>query len=96
MTVEGRIAAGARLAGYRVLAVAGRGGTGTVYRARDERLSRDVALKVLARDYAADPTFRTRSVRESRLAASLDHPNVVPVYDTGEADGHLFIAMPLR
>ena len=93
MTVEGRIAAGARLAGYRVLAVAGRGGTGTVYRARDERLSRDVALKVLARDYAADPTFRTRSVRESRLAASLDHPNVVPVYDTGEAEGHLFIAM---
>src|SRR4051794_22658325 len=93
MTTDGRITSGVLLAGYRVLGLAGRGGMGQVYRARDERLGRDVALKVLAPEYAADPGFRARLVRESRLAAALDHPNVVPVYDAGEADGHVFIAM---
>src|SRR6478752_10762641 len=93
MSFDGRVAPGGTLAGYRVLELAGRGGTGEVYRARDEGLQRDVALKLLSPDFAADATFRARLVRESRLAASLDHPNVVPVYDAGEADGHVFIAM---
>jgi hypothetical protein len=93
MSFDGRVAPGGTLAGYRVLELAGRGGTGEVYRARDERLQRDVALKLLSPDFAADATFRARLVRESQLAASLDHPNVVPVYDAGESDGHVFIAM---
>ncbi len=87
------IAPGSVLAGYRVESLAGRGGTGEVYRARDERLDRDVALKLLAPRYAVDPGFRARLLRESRLAAGLDHPNVVPVYDAGQADGQVFIAM---
>jgi len=66
---------------------------GEVYLARDTRLGRPVALKVLSERFALDERFRERLVRESRLAASLDHPNVVPVYDAGEADGRLFIAM---
>jgi serine/threonine-protein kinase len=93
MAAERGTSAGRTLAGYRVVALAGRGGTGEVYRARDERLDRDVALKVPASRYAADPVFRARLLRESRLAASLDHPNVVPVYDAGESDGLVFIAM---
>jgi serine/threonine protein kinase len=66
---------------------------GEVYLARDTRLGRPVALKVLPERFALDERFRERLLRESRLAASLDHPNVVPVYDAGEADGRLFIAM---
>ena len=93
MSFDGRVVAGATLAGYRVIELAGRGGTGEVYRARDERLHRDVALKLLSPEYAADAAFRARLVRESQLAASLDHPNVVPVYDAGEADGQVYIAM---
>ena len=87
-------AAGAGLAGYRLEALIGRGGMGEVYRAFDDRLERLVALKVLAGELADDPAFRDRLQRESRLAAALDHPNVVPVYESGEADdGRLFIAM---
>ena len=78
---------------YEVRARIGRGGMGEVYLARDTRLGRPVALKVLPERFALDERFRERLVRESRLAASLDHPNVVPVYDAGEADGRLFIAM---
>ena len=66
---------------------------GEVYRAWDARLERNVALKILAPSYAEDDAFRERLLRESRLAASLDHPNVVPVYDAGEADGRFFLAM---
>src|SRR5664279_3096810 len=93
MTVEGRVVPGSVLAGYRVVELAGRGGTGEVYRAHDGRLDRDVALKVLSAAYASDLEFRRSLIRESRLAASLDHPNVVPVYDAGESDGHVYIAM---
>src|SRR5262245_60547008 len=64
-----------------------------VYRARDERLDRLVALKVLAPGLAADAAFRTRFIRESRAAAAVDHPNVIPVYDAGDAGGCLFISM---
>src|SRR3954466_4428840 len=79
--------------GYRVEALIGRGGMGEVYRAVDERLGRPVALKVLNDGVASDERYRARLLEESRRAASLDHPNVVPVYEAGEADGLLFLAM---
>ena len=78
---------------YRVEAVIGRGGMGVVYRARDRKLDRVVALKVLSDERATDPSFRERFLRESRLLASIDHPNIVPVYEADEADNDLFIAM---
>ena len=64
-----------------------------VFRARDERLDRRVALKVLAPALAADAEFRQRFSRESRAAAAVDDPHIIPVYEAGEADGVLFIAM---
>jgi ABC-type cobalamin/Fe3+-siderophores transport system ATPase subunit len=84
---------GDQLAGYRIEAVVGRGGMGVVYRAVDPRLGRRVALKLIAPEKAQDERFRKRFLGESQLAASLDHSNVVPVYDAGEAEGHLYIAM---
>ena len=66
-----------------------------MYRARDDRLCRIVALKILSDGLAADPSFRGRFADESRIAAGLDHPNVVPIYEAGESDGRLFIAMRL-
>src|SRR5207249_2131572 len=83
------LAAGTELAGYRIEGLAGRGGMGVVYRAQDLALQRPVALKVLSPDLAEDDRFRERFLRESRLAASLDHPSIVPVYDAGEARGDL-------
>jgi DNA-binding beta-propeller fold protein YncE/tRNA A-37 threonylcarbamoyl transferase component Bud32 len=87
------IANGVEIGGYRVEELIGRGGMGEVYRAHDDRLDRNVALKILASRYVDDDTFRERLLRESRLAASLDHPNVVPVYDAGEADAGFYLAM---
>ena len=87
------ITSGVEIAGYRVEELVGRGGMGEVYRARDGRLERNVALKILAPRYADDDAFRERLLRESRLAASLDHPNVVPVYDAGEVDAGFYLAM---
>jgi predicted Ser/Thr protein kinase len=84
---------GAELAGYQVEAVLGRGGMSVVYLAEDLALGRKVALKLMAAELAEDRRFRERFRRESRLAASLDHPNVIPIYEAGEADGLLFIAM---
>src|SRR6516164_5539157 len=84
---------GSVLAGYRIEALLGRGGMGVVYRALDLALERAVALKLLAPELAGDRAFRERFLIESRLAASLDHPNVVPVHDAGEVDGQLYIAM---
>ena len=81
------------IAGYRVLAHHGRGGMGVVYRAEDLALHRPVALKVIAPSLSADSRFRERFARESRIAARLEHPCVVPVYRAGEERGHLFIAM---
>src|SRR5207245_1073931 len=86
---------GTELAGYRLDALVGRGGMGVVYRARDLALDRDVALKLLAPELAEDIAFRERFLRESRLAASLEHPNVVPIHDAGEIDRQLYIAMRL-
>src|SRR5947209_16265488 len=84
---------GSTIAGYRVERLLGRGGMGRVYLAEDTRLGRKVALKLLDPELAEDERFRDRFTRESRLAASLDHPNVVPIYEAGESDGVLFIAM---
>ena len=78
---------GTELADYRLEAVIGHGGMGVVYRAHDPRLKRDVALKLLAPELAADGAFRERFLRESELAAALEHPNVVPIHDVGEVDG---------
>jgi YVTN family beta-propeller protein len=80
-------------AGHRVTGVAGRGGMGVVYRAVQLDLDRPVALKLIAPLLAEDPSFRERFVRESRLAAAIDHPNVIPIYYTGEHEGALYIAM---
>src|SRR5918992_5498826 len=87
------LASGAVIAGYRIEGVAGRGGMGIVYRATQLGLDRPVALKLIAADLADDALFRERFKRESHTAASIDHPNVIPVYEAGEADGRLFIAM---
>ena len=84
---------GTELAGYRIDRVLGRGGMSVVFLAHDPRLKRNVALKLLSPELAEDEAFRVRFLRESRLAASLDHPNVVPVYEAGEVDGLLYIAM---
>jgi serine/threonine protein kinase len=89
----GDTAVGWQVPGYRIRGRIGRGGMGVVYRATDLSLDRTVALKVLAEDVASDPDFRRRFVAESKLAASLDHPNVIPIYAAGDADGVLFIAM---
>jgi serine/threonine protein kinase len=80
-------------AGYRIDRRIGRGGMGVVYLATDLALERSVALKVLAEDLAKQPGFQRRFVGESKLAASLDHPNVIPIYAAGEFDGVLYIAM---
>jgi hypothetical protein len=87
------LAPGIRFASWRLDRVVGRGGMGVVYAATDLRLGRPVAIKVIADERAADPGFRERFEREARLAASVDHPNVVPVYAAGEEEGHLYIAM---
>jgi serine/threonine protein kinase len=84
---------GDELGPYRIESVLGRGGMGAVYLATHARLERRVALKLIAPDLADDPDFRARFLRESRLAASLDHPHVIPIYDADEVDGVLYLAM---
>ena len=85
--------AGSLVAGYRLEAQVGTGGMAVVFRARDERLGRVVALKILAPVLAADGTFRRRFIAESRAAAAVDDPHIIPVHEAGEAGGVLFIAM---
>jgi YVTN family beta-propeller protein len=87
------LSVGSELLGYRVEGVLGRGGMSIVYLAEDLRLKRRVALKLLAPALAEDEAFRERFLVESELAASLDHPNIVPIFAAGDADGRLFIAM---
>src|SRR3954467_1127407 len=89
-TIDGRL--DTVVAGYRIVEELGRGGTSIVYRAEHVRLGRSAALKLLV-PALGEADFRDRFLRESQLAASLDHPNIVPVYDAGEEDGLLYIAM---
>jgi eukaryotic-like serine/threonine-protein kinase len=84
-----------RLAHFRIEEPIGRGGMGIVFRAEDEKLRRVVALKVLPRSFGDDEKRRRRFMREARLAASISDPNVATVYEIGEADGRIFIAMEL-
>ncbi|MBE2319603.1 protein kinase [Solirubrobacter sp. CPCC 204708] len=87
------LAAGTSFAGHEIRGVAGRGGMGIVYRAFDARLKREVALKVIAPEQSKDGEFRIRFQRECEVAASLHHPNLIPVYTAGEEDGHLYVTM---
>jgi len=89
------VSAGSKLGPYEVLAPLGAGGMGEVYRAKDARLGRDVALKVLPTDVARDADRRSRFEQESRAASALAHPNIVTVYDVGESDSMVWIAMEL-
>jgi tRNA A-37 threonylcarbamoyl transferase component Bud32 len=91
--VDSRPDSDIRIAGYQIEARVGRGGMGEVFRAVQLNLRRRVALKVLAPELAADDRFRRRFLRESRIAASIDHPSVIPIYETGEDGGLLYIAM---
>ena len=93
--VLGGLRAGALVAGYRIESRIGAGGMAVVYRARDERLGRWIALKVIAPEWTGDEQFRRRFVAESLAAARVDDPHVIPVYEAGQAGGVLFIAMRL-
>ena len=84
---------GTSIGGYRIESVLGRGGMSVVYLAVHERLKRKAALKVLSPDLAQDETFRRRFVAEWERLAGLDHPNIIPIFEAGEAEGLLYIAM---
>src|SRR5437762_3499781 len=88
-----QVSVGGQLGGFRIEAELGRGGMGVVYRAEQVSLRRRVALKVISPGLADDPDFRSRFEREALTAASLDHPNVVPVFEAGSAEGLLFLSM---
>jgi serine/threonine protein kinase len=90
------LVAGARLGPFEILAPIGAGGMGEVYRARDTRLSRDVAIKVLPAAVSSNPERLRRFEKEARAASSLNHPNIVTVHDIGESGGTSFIAMERR
>ena len=83
---------GARVGPYEVVSAIGAGGMGEVYRARDTRLGRDVALKVLPAPFAADPDRLRRLEQEARAASALNHPNVLTIFDVGHIDGEPFVA----
>jgi serine/threonine protein kinase len=93
MSAMAELAQGSVVAGYRIEGVIGRGGMGVVYRATQLSLDRPVALKAIAPELAGDVTFRERFKRESRIAASIEHPNVIPVYEAGEGDDLLYLTM---
>jgi protein kinase-like protein len=86
---------GSDFLGYRIEELIGQGGMGVVYRAYDLRLKRTVALKLIVPELALDERFHARFARETELTMSLEHPNVVPVYDAGDADGRFYLAMRL-
>jgi serine/threonine-protein kinase len=86
---------GAVLDGYRIDRLIGRGGMGSVYEATQLSLERPVALKVIAAEYSADPSFRERFRREGRIQARIDHPHIIPIHDAGESEDGLYIAMRL-
>jgi serine/threonine-protein kinase len=82
-----------QVAGYRLGKCIGQGDAAVVRLARDERLDRKVAVKILAPELAGDAAFRARFLSESRAAAALGHPHIVPVYEAGDADGIVYVAM---
>src|SRR5262245_33631503 len=90
-----RLASGARLGPYEIVAAMGAGGMGEVYRARDTRLDRIVAVKVLSAERAQDQDARARFDREARAIAALNHPNICALYDVGHDAGHDFLVMEL-
>src|SRR6187397_1105633 len=89
------IPAGSRLGPYEIVSPLGAGGMGEVYRARDTRLHRDVAVKILPAGYAADPERLERFEQEARAAAALNHPNILAVFDVGQHDSAPFIVSEL-
>jgi hypothetical protein len=93
VNVHTQLEIGSEFLGYRIEELVGRGGMGVVYRAYDLRLKRTVALKLIAPDLALDERFRERFTRESEVAMTLEHPNVVPIYDAGDVDGRVYLAM---
>ena len=84
---------GSEIAGYRVLGLLGRGGMGFVYDAEHAILGRKAAIKTLSNDLGSDGDFRERFIQESQMVAALDHPSIIPIYDAGEEDGIVYIAM---
>ncbi len=84
---------GNRLGSYEIISLLGAGGMGEVYKAKDLKLGRDVAIKVLREDFASDPERLRRFEQEARAASSLNHPNIVTIYDIGEHEGTRYIAM---
>src|SRR2546423_2702522 len=90
-----RLCEGMKLAHYLILAPLGAGGMGEVFRARDEKLDRDVALKVLPARLASDPNALARFEREAKAVAALSHPNILAIYDFGQADGRHYAVMEL-
>src|SRR6266540_2986116 len=95
MSSRTQLELGSDFLGYRIEELIGRGGMGIVYRAYDLRLKRTVALKLVTPELALDERFRERFARETELAMSLEHPNVVPIHDAGEVDGRLYLVMRL-
>jgi predicted ATPase len=93
VSVDGNLEIGTELAGYRIEGLLGRGGMGYVYSAEHLLLGRRAAIKTLLPELAEDGDFKERFIRESRVVASIDHPNVIPIYDAGEAEGVAYIAM---
>ena len=89
----GAYSVGSEVAGYRLEEQIGQGGMALVYRARDVQLGRNVALKLLSPTLGSDESFRERFIRESRAAAAVDHPNIIPIFAAGQSDGVLYIAM---
>ena len=87
------LTAGTRLGPYEILSLLGSGGMGEVYKARDTRLDRTVAVKVLPAALAADPQFRERFDREARAISQLTHPHICTLHDVGEQDGTAFLVM---
>ena len=82
-----------KIPGYKIVREIGRGGMATVYLAEQEKFERQIALKVMAASLSSDPSFKERFIREAKLVARLSHPHIVAVYDVGEHDGHVYMAM---
>ena len=95
VSTQTQVEIGSDVLDYRIEELLGRGGMGVVYRAYDQRLKRAVALKLVTPELALDERFRERFARETELAMALEHPNVVPIYDAGDVDGRLYLAMRL-